>query len=211
MLILAILVAGQALEFPPDFKGEPGQFVTIKPTKTEGKMVQYYAIDPGLSVFPAALLVDPTATVVSAVQPGHYRLLAWTAVADKPSPPSLIRVSIGKVSPPAPIDPFRMDLESIYAALNEPDKDSTREAMIRVYRACGEKSKSATTVGDLFTKLQGQTQTLPSGKLIPLRKRIGDEVEKVVGNEPETQLTANQQSALADIFYRVCLFLEGVK
>ncbi len=79
MNMILMLILGQSLEFPPQFNGEPGQFIAVKPTKMEGKTVQYYAIDPGLNVFPASLLSDPTATVVTSVTPGTYRLLAWTA------------------------------------------------------------------------------------------------------------------------------------
>ena len=214
MIFLAILALGQTLDFPADFKGDPGQFITIKPIKTDGKMVQYYAIDPGLSVFPAALLVDPTATVVSAVQPGNYRLLAWTAVADKPSPASLIKVTIGKVAPPMPtppVDSLQLDLESIYAALNEPDKDETRRLMVQVYQICREKSKTATSVNDLFLRLQEQTQKIPQGKLTPIRRRISTEIERIVGSDSEAQLTPQQQNALADLFQRVCVYLEGMK
>lgn len=214
MIFLAILALGQTLDFPADFKGDPGQFITIKPIKTDGKMVQYYAIDPGLSVFPAALLVDPTATVVSAVQPGNYRLLAWTAIADKPSSASLIRVTIGKVAPPMPtppVDSLQLDLESIYAALNEPDKDETRRLMVQVYQMCREKSKTATSVNDLFLRLQEQTQKIPQGKLTPIRRRISTEIERIVGSDSEAQLTPQQQNALADLFQRVCVYLEGMK
>jgi hypothetical protein len=213
MIYLAILVLGQTLDFPTEFKGDPGQFITIKPIKIDGKMVQYYAIDPGLSVFPAALLVDPTATVVSAVQPGNYRLLAWTAVADKPSPASLIRVSIGKVNPPMPtppIDSLQLDIQSIYAALSEPDKDETRRSMVQVYKACSEKSKTATSVNDLFIRLQEQTKKLPQGKLLPIRQRISSEIEKIVGTDPDAQLTPQQQNALADLFHRTSVYLEGI-
>jgi hypothetical protein len=213
VIYLAVLVLGQTLDFPTEFKGDPGQFITIKPTKTDGKMIQYYAIDPGLSVFPAALLVDPTATVVSAVQPGNYRLLAWTAVADKPSPASLIRVSIGKVNPPMPtppIDSLQLDIQSIYAALNEPDKDETRRSMVQVYKTCSEKSKTATSVNDLFLRLQEQTKKLPQGKLLPIRQRISSEIEKIVGTDPDAQLTPQQQNALADLFHRTSVYLEGI-
>lgn len=211
MLLVTLLAMCQTMEFPSEFRGEPGQFVTVKPTKTDGKIIQYYSIDPGLSVFPANLLVDPTATVVSAVQPGNYRLLAWTAIADKPSPASLIRVSIGKVDPPMPIDSLQLDIESIYAALNEPDKATTRSTMAQVYRACGEKSKTATTTNDLFLKLQAETQKIPQGKLVPIRRRITTEIEKIVGSDPDIQLTSQQQKALGDLFYRVYVILEGLK
>jgi hypothetical protein len=211
MILCILLAIGQTMDFPSEFRGEPGQFVTIKPNKTDGKIIQYYAIDPGLSVFPANLLVDPTATVVSAVQPGSYRLLAWTAVADKPSPASLIRVTIGKVDPPMPADSLQIDIESIYAALNETDKTDTKEKMIPVYRSCGEKSKGATTVNDLFLKLQAETEKIPKGKLVAVRRRISQEIDKIVGSDPDVQLTGQQQKALFELFNKVCAILGGLQ
>lgn len=107
MLVLILALCGQNIEMPATFTGAPGQFIAIRPIKTDGKIVQYFPLDNGLSVFPAALLNDTTATVVTAVKPGKYRLLAYTALADKPSLPVIVTVVVGDGNPepvpPAPI------------------------------------------------------------------------------------------------------------
>lgn len=215
MNMILMLILGQSLEFPPEFKGEPGQFIAVKPTKMEGKSVQYYPIDQGLSVFPAALLADPTATVVTSVTPGTYRLLAWTAVGDKPSPASLIRVNIQALplpTPPKPSDPLRDDIESVWGALLESDKDATRSAMVSVYKRCAQTAnRQLKTIGDLFEVLAGEASSLPKDKLMPIRKRIAFEVEKIAGNDENAVYSEGQRLALVSMFTHAASILENLK
>ena len=92
------------VELPPTFTGEPGNFITILPT-TNGKTVKYVYLDKGLNVFPSALLANPVATVVTAPK-GKYRLLAYTALGDVPSEPSMTIINVGGVPDNAPFGPF---------------------------------------------------------------------------------------------------------
>ena len=116
MLVLILALCGQTIEMPATFTGAPGQFIAIRPIKTDGKIVQYFPLDNGLSVFPAALLNDTTATVVTAVKPGKYRLLAYTALADKPSLPVIVTVVVGDGNPepipPVPVPTPKIDDET---------------------------------------------------------------------------------------------------
>lgn len=116
MLVLILALCGQNIEMPATFTGAPGQFIAVRPTKTDGKIVQYFPLDNGLSVFPAALLNDTTATVVTAVKPGKYRLLAYTALADKPSLPVIVTVVVGDGNPepipPVPVPTPKIDDET---------------------------------------------------------------------------------------------------
>lgn len=116
MFALILALCGQTIEMPATFTGAPGQFIAVRPTKTDGKIVQYFPLDNGLSVFPAALLNDTTATVVTAVKPGKYRLLAYTALADKPSLPVIVTVVVGDGNPepipPMPIPTPKIDDET---------------------------------------------------------------------------------------------------
>jgi hypothetical protein len=215
MNMILMLLLGQSLEFPPEFKGEPGQFIAVKPSKMEGKSVQYYPIDQGLSVFPAALLADPTATVVTSVTPGTYRLLAWTALGDKPSPPSMIRINIQALplpNPPKPNDLLREDIESIWGSMLESDKEATRSAMVSVYRQCANTAnRKLKTIGDLFEVLAGETSNLPKDKLMPIRKRIASEVEKIAGNDENAVYSEGQRLALVSMFTHVASILETLK
>lgn len=215
MNMILMLILGQSLEFPPQFNGEPGQFIAVKPTKMEGKTVQYYAIDPGLNVFPASLLSDPTATVVTSITPGTYRLLAWTAVGDKPSPASLIRVNIQALplpNPPKPADPLRDDIESIWGSLLELDKEATRSSMVSVYKQCAATAnRQLKTIGDLFEVLAGETSRLPKDRMMPIRKRIALEVEKIAGNDESAVYSEGQRLALVSMFTRAASILETLK
>ena len=116
MLVLIVALCGQNIEMPATYTGAPGQFIAIRPIKTDGKIVQYFPLDNGLSVFPAALLNDTTATVVTAVKPGKYRLLAYTALADKPSLPVIVTVVVGDGNPepipPVPVPTPKIDDET---------------------------------------------------------------------------------------------------
>lgn len=215
MNMILMLILGQSLEFPPEIKGEPGQFIAVKPTKIEGKTVQYYPIDSGLSVFPASLLSDPTATVVTSVTPGTYRLLAWTALGDKPSPASLIRINIQGLlppTPPKPTDTLREEIESMWGGLLESDKESTRLAMVNAYKQCADTAnRTFKSIGDLYDNLATITSKIPKDKLLPIRKRIVSEIEKIVGNDPDSVYSEGQRLALVSLFARAAAILEGLK
>lgn len=88
---------------PAEITGEPGAFIAVRPT-TNGKQVRYLATTPGLNVFPADMLRDPTATVVTA-QTGRYQLVAYTAIGDVPSEPAVVSIVVGAAPPPVPPNP----------------------------------------------------------------------------------------------------------
>lgn len=98
--------AAPALTLPAEVKGEPGEFVALE-AATDGKVVRFVALDPGLNRFPPALLVSCKAAVFTARLPGRYRVLAYTAVADEPSEEVICTLVIGdpKPVPPGPTPP----------------------------------------------------------------------------------------------------------
>lgn len=218
MGFVILLMLGQTLDFPAEFKGDPGQFIAIKPNKTEGKVVQYYAIDSGLNVFPASLLSDPTATVVTSVAPGVYRLLAWTAVADKPSPASLIRVNIqgpqppSPPAPPKPTDTLQEEIASMWGAILEQDKNASKSSLISAYKQCSlTANRQFKTLGDLYEALAIDTAKVGKDKLMPIRKRVASEIEKIVGSDPEAAYLEGQRLALSSLFSRISAILEDLK
>jgi hypothetical protein len=113
LLLASALGAAPPVELPAEVAGAPGAFVTVR-GKTDGKAVRFVALDPGLNVFPAELLTDRKATVVTATKPGRYRLLAYSSVKDDPTDPAIVVVVIGEVKPdpnpdPKPVDPPKPD------------------------------------------------------------------------------------------------------
>src|SRR5687768_5605980 len=82
----AAAAAQPSIKAPAKVTGAVGEFVTVQ-VETEGPAVQFVALDAGLNVFPANLLANPKATVVTAAKPGSYRLLAYTGSEKGPSKP----------------------------------------------------------------------------------------------------------------------------
>ena len=94
------------VKLPAEVKGEPGAFVRVT-AETKGKMVQWFAVDTGLNLFPVDLLRDTKTAVVTASRPGRYRLLAYSATGDEPGAPAVTTVVIGDAPPvpPGPVPP----------------------------------------------------------------------------------------------------------
>jgi hypothetical protein len=97
--------------------------------------VRWRAIDPGLNLFPVELLKDTRTAVVVAVQPGRFRLLAWSAVNGAPTDAAecvvVISGPIPPPTPPGPADPLEADLRAALA--KEPDG---HEKMAELAKAC---------------------------------------------------------------------------
>lgn len=215
MILMLALMCGQKIELPAEIKGEVGSFIAVRP-KTDGKLVRYYSLDAGLNSFPAELLSDPTATVVTAPKPGRYRLLAYTALGDRPSDPVIVTIVVGGAAPPTPPVPtpgeYERSLLDIYGALQDSDRDATRIALAKVYRACvTECMGSHATAGDLYQALVKIASAVPASKLSTLRDRVGAEVSKVVPNDPTLPITAAQRASVGDIYERTATLLESIR
>lgn len=213
MIVAALLLlAGQKIELPAEVRGEPGAFIAITP-KTDGKRVKYYSLDAGLNSFPAELLSNPTATVVTAPTPGRYRLLAYTALGDMPSDPVIITVIVGEAAPkPKEPSAYEKALLSIWGAIQEPDRDASRVAVAQMYRACAvEARKQYDTAGALYEALLKISSTVPRGKLTTLRERVGFEIASVVPDDPGAIITPAQRQQVADIYAITAALLESVK
>jgi hypothetical protein len=91
------------LDLPETVDGPVGGFITVA-AETNGTVVRWHAIDPGLNLFPVELLRDSRAAVVTSSRAGRYRLLAYTALGDVPSDPETVTVIVGD-APPVPPGP----------------------------------------------------------------------------------------------------------
>ena len=90
---------------PAEVAGDVGSFVAVRASVTDAKVVKFVPVDPGLNVFPADLLADKTATVVTAGKNGRYRILCYSGNADGPSEPVVVTVVIGGAKPDDPVKP----------------------------------------------------------------------------------------------------------
>ena len=99
---------------PPEVSGEVGSFVAVRTTVTEAKVVKFVALDAGINLFPADLLADKTATVVTSGKAGRYRILCYSGNADGPSEPVTVTVVIGGAKEPDPVKPDPVKPATVY-------------------------------------------------------------------------------------------------
>jgi hypothetical protein len=219
--LIATLLLGQSpvLEFKNPVVAQPGQFILIKPSSTNGKRVKYAGVSPGISIFPPDQLADKTATVCIANMPGKYILHAATAVGDEPSEIVEIQVFVGSVpnpgpKPPGPIPPVPPDvtdellevLRPIWGALNEPLKDQKRDKLVKVYQdiAAVYRDESFITAHQAFLRsVDIRKSSLADGDLAQLRSRIGEELNVVLPRDPSTVLSAEIRKRCADQYDRM--------
>ena len=219
MIWALCLLAGQDLKLPAEVRGEVAAFVTVV-AETTGKTVKFYPLDGGLSVFPAALLANPKATVVVAAKSGTYRLLAYTAAGDVPSDPQICRVVIGNgkpddVKPPTPPppqpdqDPLLESLVGIYGGLQEPNKQKHVQALADIYRRAAATVDQFADLGTLYSSIRrAASEVVPTDAIRPIRERIAVETIRQLSDQPQAQLTPALSSKAASYFSRLGFVLE---
>ena len=110
--VLPALAAPPVVTVPETVAGEVGAFVPVRAAVTGAKVVKFVPLDGGLNLFPADLLADKTATVVTSAKPGRYRVLCYSGNGDGPSEPVTTTVVIGGAKPddvkPQPITADRV-------------------------------------------------------------------------------------------------------
>jgi len=224
-LLFAGCVSGQHIELPTQITGEPGSFITIKPSKLEGAKVRYVSLDSGLSVFPAELLTDPTATVVVGNKPGRYRVLGYTAKGDVPSLPAYTVVVIGSPGPapgPEPTPPpppddndaLALALRGIFGGHQDAEKAAKAAALAKVFRQGADLARDpdVKTVGGLLGGLRALARaSLKPDDLRPLRDRIADEADRLLPLDPAVVLTDEHRTAAAKLCTHVAKILEGLR
>jgi hypothetical protein len=179
MMFLILSLFGQ-LTLPAEIRGEVAGFISVTAV-TDGKLVRFMPLDVGLNVFPSNLLADPKSTVVSAAVPGRYRLLAYSSVADVPTPPAITTIIIGQPKPdpgPQP-DQLATALKGILGGLQEQGQADQLSRLIETYRQ-GETiaaDPSIQTTENLYQALVKARKTagVRDGALTAVRERIAQE------------------------------------
>ena len=214
-LILSAMLA-QQITLPPEIHGMPGAFISI-PSATDGKQVQWVVLDKGLNLFPVELLRDSKTCVVTTTIEGRYRVLAYTAAADKPSSPAITLVIIG--SPPAPepepdnpedASKLSREIKAIYRALNEEDKQGKALKLAAIYKGlvATAKDPSIITTGDLLGAAKiAANKVLASTDLKEIRDKLSKEF---IGfpDDPAVIITTEMRLKFAAVFKDVSKAIE---
>lgn len=109
LALLIVLLAGPAFAEPPFVKlpaevaATSGTFIVVT-AESNGKTIRWVPLDAGLSMIPTDLLRD-TKTAICMAAKGRYRLLAYTALADESSVPSIVTIIVDAAPVPPPDKP----------------------------------------------------------------------------------------------------------
>jgi hypothetical protein len=217
--------ADPAVKLPAEVKGEPGDFVTVR-AETDGKVVRWYAVDPGLKLFPVELLKDTRTAVVVGRVPGKYRLLAYTAAGDVPSEPAVVVILIEGPSPgpapgpgptppgPGPSDPLAQALAAAWAQEPPATRAGHRDTLAALYRQGADtaRQENLKTVGELLAVLKSASAALlPADALPAVRKAVSEHLRAKLPTDAAAPLDPATRELCAGEFRKVAAVLEGLR
>lgn len=175
--LFSSLSFSQDIKLPFKITGKPGEFIRI-PAQTNGQNVGWYAVTPGLNIFPVDLLKDSKTAVVTAIKEGTYKIIAYTSVNNLVTvPPAECIIEINSSNPgpnpnpdPPNPDPIDESVKKLAKAWELDGKD--KEVLLKIIKlidnggSCLEK-KDIFTLGlfvdclkDEFDKVLGLGQSL---------------------------------------------------
>jgi hypothetical protein len=205
-ILLSLLVQSPKVELPEKLNAKPGRLIQIT-AKTEQKAVKWFLASSDADL----IVMESTKTAIfSAMIPGDYRLIAYTAASDVPSDPSICIVTVGNIAPIPPNDPLAVALANIWGALQEPDSKTSKAALIATYRdgaALVDDPKIVDFGAFHAALLAARRKRLADDKLLTIRERISAEWQ-TLGDAPETLLTSEIRGKIRNIMARVVLALE---
>ncbi len=215
---------------PSEVRGLVGDWIEVRAEAIGG--VRFQSADKGLKVFPSHLLREGKYTIVSALRPGRYRLMCWTAQGNEPSAATEIIVIVDPdqpepgpgPTPPVPPGPGPVvpDDPAIAEYWKMFQSDSTmlanrRETLAKLlgfYRAIEShvQKMGAATVGDFRSDWEA-TQSEILGdigqSLIEIRRFIAGKMRSVLGTDPERKLDEVRDAAVKEI-KEIIRCLDGV-
>ena len=237
--VTCLLVFGQPdISLPDTARTDVGVFLPITAT-TKGEVVQFVALDQGLSIFPANLLADKKTTVVVASKAGRYRVLAYTSIENKPSLPAIITVVVG--NPPddskpdnnkpdnnkpdnnkpdnnvSSLDPeFVSSIKSIYGGLQEADKATSAKKLSVIYDIAATEADNVNhkVIGDFFAAYKSaMAKGMPANKLMAVKDSVSDFLDTQLGTDPSLlnqNFDAKTRSKFKSLFSQLSKLLGGL-
>lgn len=227
-LFQSTVALAQEIKLPKEVTDQVGSFIKVY-AETEGK-VRWVPLDPGLNVFPTELLRDSRVAVVTSLKPGKYRLLAYTAKGNEPSPPAIVEIIITgnpvdpvvppKPNPPAPnptptpVDPLVKTLQEAYQQERGDTKDGLRLKLIEVYRYGLDQIKDGghqQLVGFYTAVATKRASLIKDSEFTQVRFAIQTELDKVLPKNPSLILDDGLKQKITQQFNRVVKALEKLE
>lgn len=177
---------------------KPGELIPIK-AQTDGRIVEWKAVTPGISLIPGDFLKDTRVTIALALKPGTYTIHAVTAKGDVPSAITEVLVVVGDgpepdpkpPTPPVPPDDNSLggQIKKLYQADTTEGKAETLKKLNGFYKAVlGHlKNPSVKTVEDFKADFEAAAieilSELDETSLIEIRRLISLKLLDVLGKD----------------------------
>jgi hypothetical protein len=208
-LLLLVIAADPVptIKLPAEVKASPGRLVQLK-AETTGATVKWALTSDEADLIP---FPDGKLAVFAAAKPGRYLVLAWTATGNEPSDAARCVIVVGDAKP---IDPFAAELRKLYDADTSAEKANRVQQLAALYREAitTVEKPEIRTAGQLADRLKAAAAlAIPNDALIPLRKRLAEEIAQHLPTDAAQVLEAKDRRDAAQLFDRIATTLEGLK
>ena len=215
--LLLLLTAPPTVELPAEVRAQPGRLVTLSARST-GRVIRWALASDEADLVP---FPGGQTALFCAAKPGRYLVLAWTATEDLPSEAARCVVIISEVPPvppkppdPEPVDPLTRDFRRLYLEDSTPGKRQHLAQLAVLYREAVRFAErpEIQTAGELAHRIrQASASLLPVDALIPLRKRIAEEISRLLPIDSDQLLDSTRRATAAQLFARIATSLEGLQ
>lgn len=211
LILLLVFAQTPSISLPASIQAKPGRLIQIV-AKTDAKTVRWFLSSPA----DADLIIMESSkqAIFSAMEPGRYRLVAYTASGDVPSDPAICDITVGLTpSPVNPTDPLATSIAAIWGALDEPERLLSKDGLTQAYKAglLLTSDPKILDVGAFNAALVALRRArVGDSKLVTIRDRISDEWA-TLGNDPSAPFTADMRLKAAAIINRVVAALEVLR
>lgn len=216
-----------SVTIPATLTAHPGRMLQISATTT-GKTIKWVCASQDADCI--AIRDDGSKAIFASPTAGVYLVFAWTALGDVPSDASVCVITVGtppppnpippgptppNPTPPNPVDPLTVSLQTAFAA----EADPSKVAQVGIYAALF-RNAATTTVPDITLKTTGDLKgvlvtarkaLLPDTAIPKIRRVVADEMDTVLGTDPNTALDAATRSKCAAEFNHIATALGGLK
>lgn len=214
-LILLLVAQTPKVELPAELTAKPGRLIQIS-AKSEQKTIRWFLAGGDADL----IIMESTRTAIfSAMEPGNYKIVAYSAAGDVPSEPAICVVSVGDPKPPSPIipplpsDPLATALAAIWGGLQEPDRMASKSGLTEAFRqgVTLADDKALLDLGAFTAALRkARMAKVSDGKLMAIRERIGEELA-TLGEDSQTAFGPELRAKAKAICGRVVAALEALK
>lgn len=201
IITLALLLAPSQLTLPDKVSGQPSKIITVT-AETTSQSVYFVALSDNMEIYPPSNLANKKSCLVVVPKPGKYRLMAYGAIENAPTPPAFTEIVVGDDISPPPDSSLTSKLKAAYGA-NSGAKKASLAKLVQVWETAKKTDLSAVkTNAELFNAIGAihQQVGLEREELRAVRDEIGSYFQKLLGEDREAAVDlAKFNSGVLDV------------